>query len=383
MILTTSHRSRRLAVAAAALLLLPLSACSSATSPLPSTIDTQMPDYSVTGENLTPDRIAEPGGVAGLGGVGVDASGAPPLSVFSGMGSSVVTSGSISLEVADPRGAAHKVTEMVSSLGGSIDSQSSAGWEDGSTMSADLSVRVPSEKFDTAFDKIEELGTLVSENRNSYDVATQQADLSGRITSLEESIARLEELATKAANVGELIPIESELTTRKAELEGLKAQSAAIEHDIDQSLIWVSLRAPMDTQGSPHNFWEGVLAGIASIGAAAAGFVVFLGFVLPWILLLTLVILITRFVLRAARRRKQRAQDTQVAAASTAHATDTAPATETTSAPAGEAPAADAAADATTDTGAAGSTSDATTDTSAAGSASDPSTVTDADQQRP
>lgn len=211
---------------------------------------------------------------------------------------SVLSNGSISLQVEDRTDAIEQVRAVVQQLDGRIDSQSVSG-ADGSR--AELSIRVPAKKFDEAFGLLGEIGKVTDEQRSSADVTMQHVDLQARIGALEASISRLTDLMAGAATTGELIEAESALSQRQAELDSLKAQLTQLEGEIDESTIWVSLSTSSALPGGPSSFWEGLLAGIGSIGAFFSGAVVVLGVLLPWAALAAIVIV----PVRALRQKKR------------------------------------------------------------------------------
>lgn len=292
-----SKRSRIATAFAAAALCLSLAACSAGSGGsadggmMPSEIATNdmmsgaALDYAATGEMAT-----------------------APIDT----GRSVIASGGVSLEVDDPRASVEAVTEVVEELGGFVESQnvgnSGAG---GSADYASLTVRVPSDEFDTAFDRLAEIGKVLDENRSATDVTAQHVDLQARVKSLETSVARLTELMAGAATTSELIEAESALSARQAELDGLKAQLESLEDQIDESTIWVQLSAKSALPGGPSNFWEGLIAGLESIVAAGAGGLVLLGVLLPWLVIAGVIALLVVALVRGARRRRSRGAPTE------------------------------------------------------------------------
>ena len=293
-----------LSLAAAALLVVPLSACSMASGS-----SGAMPpgtDSRASGESATELDIANGA---------VDASAADARAGVTKEGSdnatagkSVIQNGDISVTVSDPEAAALEVVALTEKLGGYVESQSVSAAGDGSTANATLSVRVPAEKIDEAFAALAEVGDVTSQNRSSTDVTAEHVDLKARVAALKESVKRLTELMTDSASTGELIEAEAALSQRQQELDGLTAQLKALEGQVDESAIWVTLSTKsVVVPGGPTNFWDGLLAGLGSLSAAGAGALVLLGVLLPWLVLGGIITLIVLLIVRAARRRGRRA----------------------------------------------------------------------------
>lgn len=218
---------------------------------------------------------------------------------------SIISQGSISLSVENAHTSAEDVARIVDELGGYVESQNVSG-ESSDTQGASLTIRVPAAAFDVTFAELRGLGTVLDESRSAQDVTAQHVDLQARVEALQASVDRLTELMSGAATTGELIEAESALAERQAELDGLNAQLQALENQVDEATIWVTLTVKTALPGGPSNFWEGLKAGIASLVTAASGGLVLLGVLLPWLVLLGVIILVIVALVKAGQRRRVR-----------------------------------------------------------------------------
>ena len=278
-------RIRRLApLIVAALLLAPLSACavgsSSGSSSAPEIGAVPMTDDGFVGEM---DMSAQP----------------------SAEGRSVIQTGDLTLNVDDPVAASEEVAAIVDDLGGFIESESLSNRDGDRAGSAYLLLRVPAERLDQAFDRVSEVGDLISQNRSSTDVTMQHVDLQARVEALEASVARLTELMAGSATTSELIEAEAALSQRQQELDGLRAQLESLEDQVEQASISVSLTTTSTLPGGPDNFWDGLVAGWDSLVAAGAGALVVLGILLPWLAIAAVIALVIVLIVRARRRAKR------------------------------------------------------------------------------
>lgn len=237
---------------------------------------------------------------------------------------SIISNGSVSIEVDDARAASQTVSDIAEGLGGYVESQTLSGMALDGVDGASLTIRVPSSEFDAAFEQLGQVGRVLDESRTATDVTAQHVDLQARVASLETSVERLTELMSGAATTGELIEAESALTARQAELDSLQAQLESLEGQVDEATIWVSLGAKSALPGGPSNFWEGLLAGLQSIAVSGAGALVLLGILLPWLVIAGIIALIIVLIVRAARR-KSAAKAHAAAAAAAAGANAPAP----------------------------------------------------------
>lgn len=339
MVMAMNRRKSTLLAAAALLVLVPLSACT-AQSGAGSGGDSSGVEVAPA---LPDTAIGE--GAIDAGGSFDEASG-----MMASQGDrSIMRSGDISLTVGDVKGAVDRVAKIAIGLNGSVETQSENQASGDLPAGADLSIRVPVDKIDEAFAQLSKVGTVVSQGRSATDVTTEHVDLEARVDALETSIDRLTKLMDEATSTSDLIEAETALSTRQQELDGLRAQLKWLETQVDEANIWVTLASPSVLPGGPDSFWDGVIAGFNSIGAAAAGGLVVLGILLPWLLLAAVIVGAVIWAVRAGNKRRARrglaSSRAREAAAAEARATSSASpaATQATPTPATQATATDAA----------------------------------------
>lgn len=226
----------------------------------------------------------------------------PPISADGSR--SIIRSAGLTVEVGDVRESASEVAEIARDLGGYVETQNLSKSGGGAIDQASLTLRVPAARLDETLSQLSELGEVRDEHLSSTDVTMQHVDLQARVESLEASIGRLTELMSGAATTGELIEAESALAARQAELDGLRAQLESLEGQVEESAVWVTLTTASAIPGGPANFWEGLLAGLQSLQAAAAGALVLLGVLVPWIAVAAIIAFVVLLVVRAAKRRR-------------------------------------------------------------------------------
>ncbi|WP_017793569.1 DUF4349 domain-containing protein [Leucobacter salsicius] len=220
----------------------------------------------------------------------------------------VVKTGEVTLQANNPESAATEVTKVVQGLGGSVESLSVYQASADAPAGASLTVRIPSAKLDEAFKQFGTAGEIVSQSRSTQDVTTEYVDLEARIKALETSVKRLNDLMSGAATTSELIEAEAALTQRQQELDGLRAQFKALDGQVTEATIWVSITAPSVLPGGgPGTFWEGLIAGFNSLGTAGAGALVVLGIALPWLVIAAAVAAAITAIVRVRRARRARA----------------------------------------------------------------------------
>ncbi|WP_104162600.1 DUF4349 domain-containing protein [Cryobacterium sp. N22] len=217
---------------------------------------------------------------------------------------SVITTGSVSLTVADPIRSAEDAATIVEEAGGRVDSRTETPETENQSASANLSLRIPVGDLDRTLDALRGLGTVNYVSLNSSDVTQQSQDLDARITALSTSVDRLLALMSQATTTTDLIAIESELSTRQAELEGMKSQRDYLTDQIEYSTISLELYSTGTVApGAPDNFWTGIVAGWNTLVTALGALLVGIGFALPWLAILAVAGGIVFLIVRLATRR--------------------------------------------------------------------------------
>ncbi|OBK95289.1 hypothetical protein A5645_13175 [Mycobacterium asiaticum] len=208
----------------------------------------------------------------------------------------IVTNGSLQLVVTEPGPVADRLVNAVTDAGGRVDSRTERSGS--SSPVVGLVLRIPADKLDAVLADAKKFGTVQSMSINHTDVTTQRVDLDARIEALQTSVKRLLELMSKAGNVADLLSAESQLTQRQAELDSLKAQRSTLGDEISYATINVNIST--ESKETPQGFFGALGRGWHSLlGAAHAGLLL-VGFLLPWLVLLSVPV----FVLVLWLRRK-------------------------------------------------------------------------------
>ncbi len=229
---------------------------------------------------------------------------------------SVITTGWISVTVDDPIESAEAAADIAEQSGGRIDSRNETPATDTQPPSASLTMRIPADELDAVIDELRELGTVNSVSMNASDVTQQRQDLDARIAALTASVDRLRELLATATSIADLIAIESELTTRQAELDSLTQQRDQLVDQVDLSTITLDLvTEEVAPDAAPDDFWSGLLAGWGALAAFAGWLGVAFGVMLPWLLsALVIAAIVVAVVVGSSRTRRARRTDAAASA---------------------------------------------------------------------
>jgi len=216
---------------------------------------------------------------------------------------SIVYTGAMSVRVDNVRDAADKATDIATGMGGLVGADRRTLNDDRSE--AQLTLRVPADKFSATLDELAKLGREESCGIQTQDVTETVLDLDVRLASQQASVDRVRALMARAQTIGEVVSIEAELTRREADLGSLKARKDRLADQVALSTITLSLRGPA-APATPDEDETGFLAGLKSgwKGFLASVEIVMqvTGFLLPWIIAIGAPTWLIVWLLRRRRR---------------------------------------------------------------------------------
>ncbi|WP_282947008.1 DUF4349 domain-containing protein [Cellulomonas endometrii] len=234
-------------------------------------------------------------------------------------GRQVVTSGELGLVADDPRGAADLVVAVVEQAGGRVDArqETAARADEGTEATADLTVRVPSDALTGVLDALDQIGDVDHVDLTSDDVTAASQDLDARIRAMQLSVARMEDLLSRASTQADVISAESTLTERQSALEQLQSERARLAEKVALSTLRVSIwtapqrEAPPEPAPEPRGgFLGGLESGWDALVTVLGGLVLVLGVLLPWLAAAGVLGAGYVAVVRSLRRRRARVSDT-------------------------------------------------------------------------
>lgn len=219
-----------------------------------------------------------------------------------GVQRSLVRSAALTVEVADPAAGVRDVRAAAVAAGGFVAQERSgrdSGW---------MVLRVPADALDRLADQVSTFGTVTDRSTAVVDATEEVVDLDARVASQQASVARVRVLLAEATSIGDVVAIESELARREADLDSLTGRLAALRDQVALSTLTVELRGPesppVGLAAEQPGFVDGLAAGWAGLRALGTGVGALVGFVLPFVPVLAVVVGIAWSVARGVRRRR-------------------------------------------------------------------------------
>jgi hypothetical protein len=218
---------------------------------------------------------------------------------------SIIKTSSLTIRVKNVEKSIIEAQDLATQFEGRVDDSSqykNPGSED--SLSANLTIRVPSANLEKALEAFKGLGDVESSSISATDVTMQKVDLDARIAALNTSVERFKQLISSATNTSDLIAAETALAERQAELDSLTAQLKYLSEQVDMSVIYLAL-LPNDSFSAikPIGFFAGIEKGFVALLNAAANLTSILGYFIPWIIAILVIVAIFKLISRIRRNR--------------------------------------------------------------------------------
>ena len=218
-------------------------------------------------------------------------------------GTKIVYTGTLSVQVSDVPAAVTAGRAAVAAVGGYLSGSRQS--LDGDQAVASITYRIPADRWEDALVALRALGTVVGEETDAEEVTGQLVDLNARIRNMRLSEAAIQRLTERATTIDDLLAVEQQLSALRGQIEQLDAQRAALE---DRSALGTLTVTYGEAVVAIVKAAEGWNAGkdLDAASATLLGFLqqltsagIWFGLVwLPILLVLSLLLLIGRFVLR-------------------------------------------------------------------------------------
>ena len=207
--------------------------------------------------------VAAPG--SGQGGASV---GAPAPNPAPGQGSNgqvaavddakIIRTGSMALEVSDMTSALRVARDAIVGLGGYVGASSTSS--QGDKPSAEITYRIPADKWEPALDALRGLNGLTTkvdtEHTEAIEVTGQVVDLQARIMNLQASEVALQGIAEKATKIADVLEVQAQLTATRGQIEELTAQLKDLNDRAGYATLTVQYNVPVVAVQAAAKGWE-------------------------------------------------------------------------------------------------------------------------------
>lgn len=163
----------------------------------------------------------------------------------------IIKSAYLSIIVDNLRTRTNELQDKAKALGGFASSSSITTLDDG-TENANLTLRVPADKADTALKDVRAIATrIVTDTLNNDDTTDQLVDIEARLKALHESDDQYGQILKQATNVDDILKITQTRNDVRQQIEQLNAQQESIQNQVAFSTISVSMSTETGLPGQP------------------------------------------------------------------------------------------------------------------------------------
>ena len=213
----------------------------------------------------------------------------------------VIKTGNLEFETADMANTRLKIGNAVTLCQGYISNEQT--YSDINRINNVLVIRVPSQNFDKLLAEVSAgVKKIDSKNIDVSDVTEEFLDVQARLKTKKELEVRYLELLKKANKVGEILEIEREIGTLRADIESVEGRLKFMSDKIDFSTLNVTFY--IKTAGYKTDFSEKFINGFGNGIKALIWFFVGLVNIWPFILITFVTIWLIRRHLRNKRNKK-------------------------------------------------------------------------------
>jgi hypothetical protein len=186
---------------------------------------------------------------------------------------------------------------------------------DGHGATVTITLRIPAGRYDSVMGRLADIGEVTGQSESTTDVTGEMVDVASRLQTMQASVDRLRALMAEATSMTDVIALESELSSREADLESLQRRQAALSDQVALSTISVTVNAVAEqikaAQVEPAvekaSFIKGLEAGWRGLTAVGRGAAAVIGALLPFLLPLALLGGIAWLATRSVRAKRRAA----------------------------------------------------------------------------
>jgi hypothetical protein len=222
-------------------------------------------DASAVGEGLGATGYSGASAAASAAPAGVEAPNSPNGDTSASIGqigarddAKIIRTGSIDLQVSDVPKALRTARDGIVALGGYVGASNTSN--DGDQPSAEITYRIPADRWEDALDLLRGLNGLttkvVTEHTEAVEVTGQVIDLQARIKNLEASEVALQGIAERATKIADVLEVQAQLTGVRGQIEELTAQLKDLNDRAGYATLTARFTVPIVATTVAAKGWE-------------------------------------------------------------------------------------------------------------------------------
>ncbi|NQT67898.1 MAG: DUF4349 domain-containing protein, partial [Actinobacteria bacterium] len=131
------------------------------------------------------------------------------------------------------------LTNLAEQNGGFISNSQSYSDAEGNLTSGSITIRIPSNKYNSALNRVKEMGTVKSTSSSGQDVTQEYTDLESRLRNYEAQEEVLLDLMKESKKVSDSLEVQRELSNVQEQIEIIKGRMDYLDDLVSFSTIEV------------------------------------------------------------------------------------------------------------------------------------------------
>jgi hypothetical protein len=170
----------------------------------------------------------------------------------------IIRTGSIDLEVSDVPKALRTARDGIVAMGGYVGASNTSN--DGDQPTAEITYRIPADRWEDALDLLRGLNGLtskvVTEHTEAVEVTGQVIDLQARIKNLQASEVALQGIAERATKISDVLEVQAQLTDVRGQIEELTAQLKDLNDRAGYATLTARFSVPIVATTAVARGWD-------------------------------------------------------------------------------------------------------------------------------
>jgi len=212
----------------------------------------------------------------------------------------------LEIEVGKFESTMFELTNLAEQNGGFISNSQSYSDSEGNLTSGSVTIRIPSNKYNSALNRVKEMGTVKSTSSSGQDVTQEYTDLESRLRNYEAQEEILLDLMKDSKKVSDSLEVQRELSNVQEQIELIKGTMQYLDDLISFSTIDVFFHEPEPITDPGWGFVEALKRGLRGAVNVFNWLVVAIIVTAPLWILIGIILIIVWQVIRARKRRRAR-----------------------------------------------------------------------------
>ncbi|MDD4271678.1 MAG: DUF4349 domain-containing protein [Patescibacteria group bacterium] len=225
-----------------------------------------------------------------------------PSSAIQPVDKKIIKTGDLSLKVENAETAAESIANIAKLNKGEVAVsnfyESTKGVKSGA-----ITVRVPYNNFDAAFNGIKKVASqVVSETANTQDITAEYIDLEARLKNTQAEEASFNALLNRSGKIEEILAVTKEIARTRGEIEQLQGQIRYLNSQTDMSTITVNITEDVEIATASQDWrpWQVVKLSVKQLITGGQNFVngliAFIIVVLPMLIIYGLIVWLIYYI---------------------------------------------------------------------------------------